>query len=139
MSVSQISVFMENRPGHMVRVLDLFKDAGVNVRGYCASDTGDYGIVRFVVDEPERALLALEGSGAAVKRTEVLCVKLGDEPGELARVFSVISACDINVNYSYSLISTYIALCVDDIVRAEALLRDQPVEFVDQQKLRETL
>ncbi|MEG0477712.1 MAG: amino acid-binding protein, partial [Raoultibacter sp.] len=50
MSVSQISVFLESRPGHLRRVLDLFEAAAVSVRGYCASDTGDYGVVRFVVD-----------------------------------------------------------------------------------------
>ena len=50
MSVQQISVFLESRPGHLRRVLDAFEDAHVSVRGYSASDTGDYGIVRFIVD-----------------------------------------------------------------------------------------
>ncbi len=139
MSVSQISVFVESRPGHMTRILDAFSAAGVNVRGYCASDTGDYGIVRFVVDDPERAIAALDEMGAAAKRADVLCVRLSDEPGALARVFSAIADCGINVTYSYSLISTYIALSVDDIQRAEELLRETSVEFVDQEKLRETL
>lgn len=139
MSVSQISVFLESRPGHMRRILDQFKGADVNVRGYCASDTGDYGIVRFIVDEPERALETLRKSGAAAKCSEVLCVRLEDTPGELARVFGVMADCGINVAYSYSLISTYIALCVEDIARAEELLRDAPVTFVDQETLRATL
>lgn len=139
MSVSQISVFLESRPGHMRRILDRFSEADVNVRGYCASDTGDYGIVRFVVDDPELALQTLVDAGVAAKRSEVLCVKLADEPGELARVFDVISDCGINVLYSYSLISTYIALCVEDITKAEDLLREQPVEFVEQEKLKEIL
>ena len=52
MSVSQISVFLESKPGHLRRVLDSFEEAGVSVRGYSASDTGDYGIVRFIVDDP---------------------------------------------------------------------------------------
>ena len=59
MSVSQISVFIESEPGHLVRVLDSFVEAGVNVRGYSASDTGDYGIVRFIVDNPDAALAVL--------------------------------------------------------------------------------
>ncbi len=53
MSVQQISVFLESRPGHLRRVLDAFEDAHVSVRGFTAADTGDYGIVRFIVDEPE--------------------------------------------------------------------------------------
>ena len=55
MSISQIGVFVENHPGHVARVLDAFVEAEVQVRGYCMSDTGDYGIVRFVVDNPEKA------------------------------------------------------------------------------------
>lgn len=139
MSVTQISVFVESKPGHMVRILGLFKEAGVNVRGYDASDTGDYGIVRFIVDDPDAALDVLRDHGAAVKPSEVLCVKLHDAPGELARVFEVISECGINVTYSYSLIKTYIALSVDDIEQAERLLESQPVEFISQDMLKETI
>lgn len=139
MSVTQISVFVESRPGHMARILGMFRDAGVNVRGYDASDTGDYGIVRFIVDRPEVALSALRASGAAAKASEVLCIKLQDEPGELARVFQVISDCGVNVAYSYSLIKTYIALSVKDIEEAERLLADQPVEFISQDRLMETI
>ncbi|MEG0216754.1 MAG: amino acid-binding protein, partial [Raoultibacter sp.] len=112
MSVSQISVFLESRPGHLRRVLDLFEAAAISVRGYCASDTGDYGVVRFVVDRPDEALRALKEAGAAVTTTEVLCLKLTDKPGDLARVVGIIADCRINVIYSYSLISTYVALRV---------------------------
>lgn len=132
MSVKQISVFLESRPGHLRRVLDAFETAGVSVRGYSASDTGDYGIVRFVVDDPERALSVLRDMGAACSSTEVLCVRLDDEPGELARVMGVMADCGINVAYSYSLISTYIALSTPDLARAEKLLAGEPVELVEQ-------
>ena len=135
MSVRQISVFLESRPGHLRRVLDAFEDADVNVRGYSASDTGDYGIVRFVVDDPVRALAVLTDIGAACSSSEVLCVRLDDEPGELARVMGVMADCGINVSYSYSLISTYIALSTPDLDRAEELLSGEPVELMSQADL----
>ena len=135
MSVKQISVFMESRPGHMGRVLTAFEQAHINVRGFSASDTGDYGIVRFIVDKPEAALEVLQERGAAAKMTDILCVRLDDKPGELARVMSVFAACQINVIYSYSLISTYIALNVDDIAHAEALLANEPIVMVNQEEL----
>lgn len=135
MSVQQISVFLESRPGHLRRVLDAFEDADVNVRGYSASDTGDYGIVRFVVDDPVRALAVLTDIGAACSSSEVLCVRLDDEPGELARVMGVMADCGINVSYSYSLISTYIALSTPDLDRAEELLSGEPVELMSQADL----
>lgn len=135
MSVQQISVFLESRPGHLRRVLDAFEEAGVSVRGYSASDTGDYGIVRFIVDAPDKALAVLQGMGAAATQTDVLCARLDDEPGELARLMGVMADCGINVTYSYSLISTYIALATDDLARAEELLASEPVELIGQAEL----
>lgn len=129
MSVPQISVFMESRPGHLHRVLDAFEDAHVNVRGFSASDTGDYGIVRFIVDEPDKAVDVLRGMGSATVKSEVLCLRLPDRPGELARVMGILSDRDLNVSYTYSLISTFIAVSVKDIAHAEEILKDEPVEL----------
>ena len=139
MIVQQISVFLESQPGHLRRVLDAFEDAHVSVRGYSASDTGDYGIVRFIVDDPLRALDVLVDMGAAATTTDVLCARLNDEPGELARVMGVMADCGINVTYSYSLISTYIALSVKDLARAEQLLAGEPVELIGQDDLARSL
>ena len=133
MSVQQISVFVESKPGHLSRVVDAFTEANVSVLGYSASDTGDYGIVRFVVDDPDRALQVLRNMNCAATKTSVLCLRLEDKPGELARVLKVLSSCGINVQYSYSLISTYICLYVKDLDQAEKLLADQPVELLDQE------
>ena len=129
MSVPQISVFMESRPGHLHRVLDAFEDAHVNVRGFSASDTGDYGVVRFIVDEPDKAIDVLRGMGSATVKSEVLCLRLTDRPGELARVMGILSDRGLNVSYTYSLISTFIAVSVKDIAHAEEILKDEPVEL----------
>ena len=130
MAVAQLSVFIESKVGHLKRVLEVFVENDISVKGYALSDTGDYGIARFVVDKPQRAFEVLEGM--AVKQADVLCLKLIDEPGELVRVFDVIAQQDMNVKYSYSLISTYIAVGVEDVARAEAALAEQPVELVSQ-------
>lgn len=132
MTVSQISVFANSRPGHMGRVLALFEEAGVSVRGFSAADTGEYGILRFVVDKPEAALAALRDAGCACTETPVLCLKLDDVPGELSRVMGVLARCGINVVYSYSMISTYIVLSCTDPERARELLADEPVEMISQ-------
>lgn len=129
MSVPQISVFMESRPGHLHRVLDAFEDAHVNVRGFSASDTGDYGVVRFIVNEPDKAIDVLRGMGSATVKSEVLCLRLSDRPGELARVMGILSDRGLNVSYTYSLISTFIAVSVKDIAHAEEILKDEPVEL----------
>lgn len=139
MSVSQISMFLESKPGHLSRALNNFEAHDINVRGYSASDTGDYGIVRFIVDKPEQALQVLKEAGAAAKLSEVLCLKLEDKPGELARIMGVLSDCGINVAYSYSLISTYIALSVENISQAESLLSKAPVELLTQEQIAQLL
>jgi hypothetical protein len=135
MAVPQISVFLENQPGHLQRILTTFEAARINVRGYSAADTGDYGIARFIVDKPDEALATLRAQGCAVAQAEVLCVRLPDKPGELARVMGIIADAGLNVLYSYSLISAIIALHVDDTASAEAVLRHQPIELVSQDEI----
>ena len=124
MTVTQLSVFVENRPGHLNRVLEQVAEGGVNIRGLSASDTGDYGIVRLIVDEPARALAFLENSGTAVKAAEILCVQLDDEPGELRRMMRALGDAAINVIYCYSITDRCVALSVDDVALAEDALTD---------------
>jgi len=135
MSVTQISVFLENQPGHLKNVLDAFEATGINVRGYSASDTGDYGIARFILDKPDVALDVLRTRGCAATQAQVVCIRLPDKPGELARVMGIIAEAGINVLYSYSLISTIIAIHVDDTASAEAALEHQPIELVSQDEI----
>lgn len=136
MSIKQISVFVQSKPGHLKQNLDIFQEVGISVRGFSCSDTGDYGIARFIVDDPERGLAVLKDRGAAVTLTDVVCVELVDKPGELARVFGVLADAGINITYSYSLIATYIAFRVDDAASAEELLRKEGVRIITQEELR---
>lgn len=135
MSIKQISVFVENRPGHLQRILALFTEKDINVRGYSCSDTGDYGIARFIVDKPEKALSVLAERDVAATSSDVVCLVLKDEPGELERVFSLMAESGVNVSYSYSLISTYIAFKVNDPDKAEEYLTEQGISLINQNDL----
>jgi hypothetical protein len=139
MGVTQISVFVENQPGRVSRLTDILEQADVSIRGFSLADTADFGIARFVVDRPDEALSALEAAGALIKTAELLCIELPDEPGALDHVFSTVAAANINVEYAYSLVSTYVALRVSDIERAQALLAEQPVRLIEQTDLRAPL
>lgn len=132
MAVFQISVFTESKLGHLARILDLMKSADVNVRGYSVSDTGEYGIARFIVDDADRACAALKANNSAFTIKEVLCIKLDDVPGNLAKVMNIFAETGTNVNYSYSMISTYIIVCVDDARSAQKTLADRGLELIDQ-------
>ena len=137
MSVTQISVFVESRPGHLIRTLEVFTKSGINVRGFSAADTGEYGIVRFIVDKPKEAMELLDEVGAAAKSSEVLCVRLEDRPGALEDVMQTMAESSINVVYCYSMMGTYIVLAVKDLASAEAILRTSPLHLVDQEEISE--
>jgi hypothetical protein len=134
-NVKQLSVFIENKAGRVSEVTDQLGRAGVNIRGFSVSDTADYGIVRLVVNEPERGLEVLRDAGFAVKSNDVLCVELPDHPGGLASVLKVVSGAGVNIEYVYSLIGTYVVINVADIDRAVGLLRDKPVTLVSQEDI----
>ena len=135
MSIKQISVFVENRPGHLQRILALFTEKDINVRGYSCSDTGDYGIARFIVDKPEKALSVLAERDVAATSSDVICLVLKDEPGVLERVFGLMAESGVNISYSYSLISTYIAFKVNDPDKAEEYLTEQGISLINQNDL----
>jgi hypothetical protein len=133
--IKQLSVFIENTPGRVSEVTDLLGAGGVDIRGFSVADTADYGILRLVVDEPGRAAEVLRGKGFTVRENDVVCVRLEDKPGGLARVLKVVSGAGVNIEYIYSLVSTYVVLNVSDVDRALELLADQPVHLVDQEEL----
>jgi hypothetical protein len=134
-NVKQLSVFIENKAGRVSEVTDHLGRADVNIRGFSVSDTADYGIIRLVVDDPDRALGVLHDAGFAVKANDVLCVELPDHPGGLAGILKVVSGAGVNIEYVYSLIGTYVVINVADIDRAVGLLRDKPVTLVSQEDI----
>jgi hypothetical protein len=135
MGIKQISAFVENHPGRFKRLTDILGKADVSIRGFSLADTADFGIVRLVVDKPEEALDALSDAGVLVKLTELLCIELSDMPGALDQVFDAIAKAELNVEYAYSLVSTYIALKVDDIEQAKQSLLGQSVRLITQADL----
>jgi len=134
-NVKQLSVFIENKAGRVSEITDVLGTAGVNIRGFSVSDTTDYGIVRLVVDEPEAGKKALHDAGFTVKESEVICINLPDHPGGLAGVLKVVSNAGVNIEYVYSLISTYVVINVADIDRALSLLEGQPIVLVSQEEI----
>ena len=135
MKVHQLSVFIENKTGRVSEVTDALGTADVNIRGFSVSDTAEYGILRLVVDKPEDGMTILKDHGFTVKESEVICIKLEDTPGALARVLKIVSDAGVNIEYVYSLISTYVVINVGDIDRALQLLKDQPVKLVSHEEI----
>ncbi len=134
-NVQQLSVFIENKTGRVSEVSDVLGANDVNIRGFSVSDTADYGIVRLIVDDPVRGREVLQDAGFTVKVSEVLCLNLPDKPGGLAGILKIVSDAGVNIEYVYSLISTFVVINVADIDRALAMLKDKPVVLVDQEEI----
>lgn len=139
MSIYQVSVFTQSQPGHLLRILNILAEEELNVRGFSCSDSGDFGIARFVLDEPQKALDILKAKGFAAAMTEILVFELHDTPGELESVVSLLANDGLNIVYSYSLISTCVAIRVKEVDRAKKLLQDNGVALVTQETLAEVL
>ncbi len=102
MAVHQLSLFVENRPGALRGPCDVLARAGVDVLTASLADTQRYGVLRLIVDDPERARAALEASGAVIQITEVIAVEVDDRPGGLSAALTAIDGVGLGVEYLYA-------------------------------------
>ncbi len=137
MTVKQLSVFVENKPGTMVEIITALGDSGIDIRAISIADTTDFGILRLIVSDPEKALEVLRERGCTVTITEVIGVKLTDRPGGLAHILTFLRDADISVEYMYAYVSkseenACIILRVSDTEKAVEILETNGVAIVDQ-------
>ena len=102
MTVEQISVFVENRSGQLGDVTRVLEEANINIRALSLSDTTDFGVLRLMADDTEKARNVLSRAGFTVGSTPVVAVDVADRPGGLGRVLAVLSEHGINVEYLYA-------------------------------------
>ena len=103
MRIKQISVFLENTPGHLEKVCRVLADASVNLQTITIAETKDYGIVRAIVDAPEKASKALKENGFFAKLVDVLAIEVEDKPGSLSAILKTASDSGLNVEYMYAM------------------------------------
>ena len=102
MTIQQLSIFIENRSGTLVNVLQVLKNARVQIVASTIADTAEYGIYRVICTEPQRAFDALKEAGVAVALSEVFALELDNEPGSAAEAVRTISDAGISIVYLYS-------------------------------------
>jgi hypothetical protein len=104
MKVEQISVFLENKPGTLEHATRVLKEANINIRTLSVAETADFGILRLIVNDVEKANNALKESGFRVSKTPVVAVEVPDKPGGLHSIMEVVSKEGINVEYLYAFV-----------------------------------
>jgi hypothetical protein len=104
MHVEQISIFIENKFGRLAEVTRILGDAGINIRTLSLADTSDFGILRLIVNDTDKAKAVLKERGFTVSKTEVVAVEIPDRPGGLADILQTLDADGINVEYMYAFV-----------------------------------
>lgn len=140
MLIKQISVFVENKQGRLADITKILADNQVDIRALSIADTTDYGILRLIVNRPEKAIEVLKAAGMTVSITNVLAVGILDEPGGFANAISVLSDAGMGVEYAYAFITpadgqAYVILRVDNNERASAILQAGGINLLSQEQL----
>ncbi len=102
MKVQQLSLFLENQPGQIVKPCRLLADEGINIRTLSVADTKQFGILRMIVSDWQRAAQLLKDAGYVVNVTEVVAIEVPDQPGGLSTLLQVLENSPVNVEYMYS-------------------------------------
>ena len=137
MAIRQLSVFMENKKGSLHEITDILAKNGIDLRSMCIADTADYGIVRIIANDPDRALEILQNTGHVANVREVTAFAVPDCPGGLAKVRGLLENNGIDIEYLYALITTatdkaYAVMRTADGAATENLLIQNGVEILDE-------
>ena len=141
MAITQLSVFLENRPGQLAAAVRLISEAGVNIRALSLADTKDFGLLRLIVDDVQRAKSVLS-EHSIVLETPVIAARMDDVSGALDRILRLLETTQINVEYMYAFTGAaagraYVVLRVDDAEAAEAALRGGGVSLLSDGEIAE--
>lgn len=141
MSVKQISVFLENRPGCLHEMTKALAEAGIDLRGLSLAETSDFGIVRLIVDDVTGTASTLRDAGFVASMTDVLAVEVPNVPGGLNRVLEVLDGAGVNVEYMYAILgnkksdTAYMIFRVNDNEEASNALKASGVKIMDSEEL----
>ena len=136
MRAEQISVFLENKAGRLAEVTAILAEAGVNIRALALADTSDFGVLRLIVNDNEKAKEALKNRGFTVGKTDVVAVEVEDKPGGLHRILDILHRAEINVEYMYAFVNqsgnnAVMIFRFDNIDEAVRILQENNVTVIN--------
>lgn len=136
-NVRQISVFVDNKPNRLAGVMQLLKESGINLRALSLADTKDFGILRIIVNDTDKAVRLLKEAAYAVTVTEILAISIPDSPGQLSRVLDILGADGVNLEYLYAFIGksdrsvSFVIRVDDNIHAADTLTRGGIIQLTE--------
>lgn len=134
MIIKQLSVFLENKTGRLNEVTQILGNAGINMSAFSVADTSEFGILRMIVSDPEKALSILKEADFSVRLTDVICLNSPNEPGALARALNILSGENVFIEYLYAYSmddkTANIVLKPDNIQKCIEVLQKHKMELV---------
>lgn len=140
MKVEQISIFLENKSGRLAEVTKILGEAGINIRALSLADTIDFGILRLIVNDHEKAKLVLKENGFTVGITNVIAVEVSDRPGGLSAILGFIDEANLNVEYMYAFVErssdqAVVIFRFDDLDKAIKVLKSKGITVLEGRKV----
>ena len=141
MKVEQLAVFLENKSGRLAAITKVLSDNGINIRALSVADTADFGILRIIVDQTDKAKQVLKDAGFTVGMTNVVAVEVADRPGGLSGVLAVLNQVEINVEYMYAFVeksgqNAVIIFRFDDADTAVEVLQNADIRILSGDEVR---
>lgn len=133
--LKQLTVFVENKQGALVDITDTLAANHVNLRALSIADTQDFGLLRLIVNDNDTAASVLQEKGYVLKITDVIGVKIGDQPGKLSKALSVLAQAGVNVEYLYAFMArtekhAYVVIRPTDNAAAEKALEENGFHLI---------
>lgn len=136
MKIKQVSVFLENKSGRLNEVTQLLGDAGLNMSAFTIADTSDFGILRLIVSDPDKAKEILRKNKFSVQTTDVILVKAPNRPGGLARMLNILQKEEVFIEYMYAFSNSedtaVIVLRPTDLEKCMDILQNHHDDFLVQ-------
>lgn len=136
MFIKQLSVFVENKQGALAKIISLLSGNGINMRAVSIADTQDFGILRIIVNDIEKATEVLKENNVIVRVNNVIGVELEDKPGALSKVLGLLTEGGVNVEYMYAFVtpgnreSAYLVLRASINEKAEKILSESNIKML---------
>lgn len=140
MAIKQLSVFIENKQGKLSDAVKVISEANINIRAMSIGDSNDFGILRMIVSDPDKAKILLS-EDTIVNETDVIAVKMDDKEGALYKILEALEEAQINVEYTYAFtaraeLGAYVVFRVNDVAAAEKVLAEKNFVLLNDEEMK---
>ena len=143
MNIKQISIFLENKKGKLAEVTKLITEQGINIRAVSLAETTEFGILRLIVNDPDKCIKTLKANNFISQETDVIAVEIEDKPGGLNKILALFDKADINIEYMYAFIekkkdNAIVIFRIDDSVKAIDALKANGISVATDEIIKNT-